>query len=34
VFARPGPWEKVEAVAGEPLVIPGPSRSELLDLLA
>lgn len=34
VFARPGLWEKVEAAAGEPLAIPGPSRQELLALLA
>jgi len=34
VFARPGLWEKVEAAAGEPLALPGPSRRDLLDLLA
>ncbi len=34
VFARPGLWEKAKAVAGEPLTIPGPSREELLTLLA
>ena len=34
VFARPGLWDKVEAAAGEPLAIPGPSREELLRLLA
>jgi flavin-dependent dehydrogenase len=34
VFARPGFWDRVEAAAGEPLAIPGPSREELLRLLA
>ncbi len=34
VFARPGLWEKVEAAAGEPLALPGPSRKDLLGLLA
>ncbi|MGH0029553.1 MAG: FAD-dependent oxidoreductase [Myxococcota bacterium] len=34
VFARPGLWKKVEASAGEPVAIPGPSRKELLALLA
>jgi 2-polyprenyl-6-methoxyphenol hydroxylase-like FAD-dependent oxidoreductase len=34
VFARPGLWEKVEAAAGEPFALPGPSREELLGLLA
>jgi 2-polyprenyl-6-methoxyphenol hydroxylase-like FAD-dependent oxidoreductase len=33
VFARPGLWDKVEAAAGDPLAIPGPSRDELLALL-
>jgi 2-polyprenyl-6-methoxyphenol hydroxylase-like FAD-dependent oxidoreductase len=34
VFARPGLWDKVVATAGEPIAIPGPSREELLRLLA
>lgn len=34
VFSRPGLWDKVEAAAGDPLAIPGPSREELLALLA
>ncbi len=34
VFARPGLWEKVEAAAGKPLALPGPSRKDLLGLLA
>ena len=34
VFARPGLWEKVEAAAGKPLDLPGPSREDLLGLLA
>jgi hypothetical protein len=34
VFARPGLWEKVKAAAREPLALPGPSRKELLELLA
>jgi len=34
VFARPGLWEKVEAAAREPLALPGPSRKEVLELLA
>ena len=33
VFARPGMWDRVVASAGEPLVIPGPSREELLSLV-
>ena len=33
VFARPGMWEKVQAAAGEPMGIPGPTRDELLALL-
>jgi 2-polyprenyl-6-methoxyphenol hydroxylase-like FAD-dependent oxidoreductase len=35
VFARPGLWDRVEAAApDEPFAIPGPSRDELLALLA
>jgi len=34
VFARPGLWQKVQAAAGEPMVLPGPSREQLLALLA
>jgi 2-polyprenyl-6-methoxyphenol hydroxylase-like FAD-dependent oxidoreductase len=35
VFARPGLWDRVEAAASnEPFAIPGPSRDELLALLA
>ena len=34
VFARPGMWERVEAAATEPFPFPGPSRAELLALLA
>jgi 2-polyprenyl-6-methoxyphenol hydroxylase-like FAD-dependent oxidoreductase len=34
VFSRPGMWERVEAAAGEATVFPGPSRQELLALLA
>ncbi len=35
VFSRPGLWEKVEAARpDEPLATPGPSRDELLALLA
>jgi len=34
VFARPGLWEKVEATAGDAIAIPGPTREELLALLA
>ena len=34
VFARPGLWEKVEAAAGKPVALPGPSREDLLGLLA
>jgi len=34
VFARPGLWEKVQATAGEPMGLPGPTRDELLALLA
>ncbi len=34
-FSRPGLWEKVEAsVPDEPMPTPGPSREELLALLA
>jgi len=34
VFARPGIWEKVQTTAGEPISLPGPTRTELLALLA
>jgi 2-polyprenyl-6-methoxyphenol hydroxylase-like FAD-dependent oxidoreductase len=34
VFARPGIWDKVQATAGEPMSLPGPTREELLALLA
>ena len=34
VFARPGIWDKVQATAGEPISLPGPTRTELLALLA
>lgn len=34
VFARPGMWDKVESTPGEPFAIPGPTRKELLTLLA
>jgi 2-polyprenyl-6-methoxyphenol hydroxylase-like FAD-dependent oxidoreductase len=35
VFARPGLWDKVEAAApDEPFAIPGPTRDELLAMLA
>jgi flavin-dependent dehydrogenase len=34
VFSRPGMWEKVQATAGEPISLPGPTRAELLALLA
>jgi 2-polyprenyl-6-methoxyphenol hydroxylase-like FAD-dependent oxidoreductase len=34
VFARPGMWDKVQATAGEPISLPGPTRNELLALLA
>lgn len=34
VFARPGIWDKVQATAGEPMSLPGPTRNELLALLA
>lgn len=34
VFARPGLWDRVEKTAGEPVAVPGPSREELLVLLA
>jgi hypothetical protein len=33
VFARPGMWDKVQATAGEPMSLPGPTRNELLALL-
>jgi len=34
VFARPGIWDRVEAAATDGLPFPGPSRDELLRLLA
>jgi len=34
VFARPGIWDKVQATAGEPVSMPGPTRNELLALLS
>ena len=34
VFTRSGVWEKVERSAGEPLALPGPTREQLLGLLA
>ena len=34
VFARPGIWDKVQATVGEPISLPGPTRTELLALLA
>jgi hypothetical protein len=35
VFARPGLWDKVDAAAPvEPFAMPGPTREELLALLA
>jgi flavin-dependent dehydrogenase len=34
VFARPGMWERVEAATTDPLPFPGPSRQQLLALLA
>jgi len=34
VFTRDGLWDKVEAAAGDPLVLPCPTRKQLLELLA
>src|SRR4029450_1796434 len=33
-FARREIWKKVQATAGEPISLPGPTRNELLTLLA
>ena len=34
VFTRPGMWDKVQATEGESISFPGPTRAELLALLA
>jgi 2-polyprenyl-6-methoxyphenol hydroxylase-like FAD-dependent oxidoreductase len=34
VFARPGMWDRVKAAATDPPPLPGPTRSQLLALLA